>query len=697
MDAKYQPPIRTGLLDFFRNSSGCQFVIPVYQRNYTWTAGKEVRQLLDDMKRVLSGEYNNHFLGIMIYLDTPIDFSAREFSVIDGQQRLTTTFLILYAIKELFVQSGMNDEIESLEGQYLTNPFSSKKIKYKLKPLVSDDKVYQYIVSGEIDKIDNTDSNVYKNYIYILNYLKELLSEHSLNDILMALNKLYIVCVPISTDDNAQKIFESINATGVKLTASDLIRNYILMDIPSEKQEYYYEKYWKKLECLLSSDAKKLESFFRFFLAVKNRTLPNKNAVYKLFVDWFNDNINGIGIEDIFQEIVKYAEYYFTIYKQDLNDIDACIREPLKEFRRILSDMPAPLLMEFFNLYKRNVITGEQLRDIICIINSYLIRRALCGLDTSSITRLFPALLKDVLEDCNGNYSNIVEVLKKNLVNKNIGNSMYMPDDVQLKDLIINANMYNIRSTLRIFLDKLEHHNNPAPVDLSALSVEHLMPQTPTSEWYGELGIDEDTYQRNVHRLGNLTLATKVDNSVMKNKVWSYKNRILADTSHLKLNEELLKVKKWTIDSIDERTNSLIEKMKELYPYPITNADIIPKEAIFINANNIKATGFLYLDNGSVEIDVGSELYKFENAENYPEIEDIRQELLEEKVIADTEGALRFVEPYVFYSKLSNFTALSASASVILHGSRNGWEYWTDDSGTSLCDIAEIKNKFSRS
>ena len=92
MDMKYQTPIRTGLLDFFRNSSGCQFVIPVYQRNYTWTAGKEVRQLLDDMKKVLTGEYNNHFLGIMIYLDTPLDFSAREFSVIDGQQRLTTTF-----------------------------------------------------------------------------------------------------------------------------------------------------------------------------------------------------------------------------------------------------------------------------------------------------------------------------------------------------------------------------------------------------------------------------------------------------------------------------------------------------------------------------------------------------------------------------------------------------------------------------
>ena len=138
---------------------------------------------------------------------------------------------------------------------------------------------------------------------------------------------------------------------------------------------------------------------------------------------------------------------------------------------------------------------------------------------------------------------------------------MYMPDDVQLRDLILNANMYNIRSTVRIFFDKLEHHNNPAPVDLSVLSIEHLMPQTPTSEWYSELAVDEDTYMRNVHRLGNLTLATKVDNSVMKNKVWAYKNKILADTSHLKINEELIKIEKWTIDCINKRTESLIKEL----------------------------------------------------------------------------------------------------------------------------------------
>ena len=202
--ADHQPPIRTGLLDFFRKSQGCQFVIPVYQRNYTWTSGKEVAQYIEDLTSVLTGEYSNHFLGILIYLDTPIDSFTREYSVIDGQQRLTTTFIILYAIKALLKEKGEDASVSNLEGQYLTNPFSDDKMKYKLKPLVADDEVYRQIVEEKYDEITATDSNVYKNYIYVMNKLRAMLSQgYSANDILMALNNLYVVFVPISEDDNA--------------------------------------------------------------------------------------------------------------------------------------------------------------------------------------------------------------------------------------------------------------------------------------------------------------------------------------------------------------------------------------------------------------------------------------------------------------------------------------------------------------
>ena len=691
-----QAPKKTGLMELILQSQGSQFVIPVYQRNYTWTTGKEVKQYFEDLKAVLSGQYTKHFMGIMIYLDTPISFSSREFSVIDGQQRLTTTFLLLYAVKEIMVSKGMTQEANALNNQYLTNPYAVDKLKYKLKPLVADDEVYQKIVTGDIAGITETKSNVYKNYIWLKENIEKLLGQFSLNDILMAMNKLYIVCVPISQDDYPQKIFESINATGAKLTASDLIRNFMLMPILSDKQEEYYAKYWKRLEELLTSDSKKLEAFFRLYLAAKNRTLPNKTAVYNIFVDWFNKNKDILGIEGIFKDIVKYAEYYYTIYKQDIKSIDKKIRDSVREFRYILSEMPAPLFMELYSLTQKGLVTLEQFNTIMSMTNTYLIRRALCGLDTSDITRLFPSLLNDIVNECNKDYSKLIDSFKRNLVNKNKGNSMEMPDDVKLYNSVINANMYNLRITVRLFFDKLELSNNPAPVDLSALSIEHLMPQTPTQEWYEALGVDEETYQRNLHRLGNLTLATKPDNSKMSNKVWQYKNEVLASTSHLKINEAILKKDKWTINDIDERTVALIQKIKELYPYFELAGDAVVKYPIYIDASDILATGKFYEDDGSVEIDEGSILNtKFENASAYPDIEDMRQELLSDGVIGETETGLCFLKNYIVYPHSANSTALSATASLLLHGSRNGWDCWLLESGKPIKTNKALKKKFS--
>lgn len=190
-------PKRTGLLQLLRESQGAQFVIPVYQRSYTWSAEGEVKQYLADLNRVLAGDYKNHFMGIIIYLEKNIDFSTREFSIIDGQQRLTTSFLAIYAIKKLLKEAGKADLVHQLEGQYLTNPFGNDKIKYKLKPLVADDDVYKCIVEERMDDIDNPNSNVLKNYNYIYSRFNELLQKgYTENDILMAMDKLYVVCVP---------------------------------------------------------------------------------------------------------------------------------------------------------------------------------------------------------------------------------------------------------------------------------------------------------------------------------------------------------------------------------------------------------------------------------------------------------------------------------------------------------------------
>ena len=560
-------PKRTGLLQLLGNSLGCQFVIPVYQRNYTWVAEREVKQYFDDLDSVLKGDYRNHFMGIIIYLEKTIDFSSREFSIIDGQQRLTTTFLIIYAIKQLLVKADDFEKVKQLEGQYLTNPYHDDKIKYKLKPLVSDDDVYRCIVEDRMDDITDKESTVLKNYLYIQNRLNDLLLKgYDANTILMALDKLYVVCVPISEEDNAQKIFESINATGVKLTSADLIRNYLLMDLQSDIQEKYYADYWKKLEDFVSSDSKMLEMFFRMYLAIKTYNLIPKNGVYREFVDWLDKY--KVDIKDLFVELLEYAKIFNLLMNGDINKVDNKLKDAISDFRKVNSDIPLAIVMEFYRLFRSNCIDDAVLAELISSINAYMIRRSLCDMNSQNISKLFPSVLKKVLEKCSQDYTDIVKHLNQEMVGNMASTSgSFMPTDKQMMDLLLNANVYK-RPALRIVLDRLELHNNPAPVDLSKLSIEHLMPQTPTEEWLEELDTDTEAYFENLHRLGNLTLAAKKDNSKMGNLMWGYKNEVLKGTAHLKLNLELLTIDKWDMKKIDTRTRDLIVRICDLYPYP---------------------------------------------------------------------------------------------------------------------------------
>ncbi|MBQ8977330.1 MAG: DUF262 domain-containing protein [Succinivibrionaceae bacterium] len=588
-------PKRTGLLELLRSSQGCQFVIPVYQRNYTWSADDQVKQYLFDLENVLKGNYKNHFLGIIIYLEKSLDFSSREFSVIDGQQRLTTTFLIIYSIKQIFVQNGDTKNVSNLEGQYLTNPYSADNIKYKLKPLVSDDDVYRCIVEDRLQDIKDGNSNVLKNYKYISNKLKEFIAAgYDANQILMAMDKLYVVCVPISEDDNAQKIFESINATGAKLTAADLIRNFLLMDLRSATQEKYYANYWKKVEEYVSADSKILEMFFRMFLALKTYTLVAKNSVYREFVSWKEQS--ELDIKAIFIELLEYSKCYAFLFKSDEKKLNSKLRVALTDYRKIDSDLPLSAILEFCRLKNEGKITDEILGELIGSINAYLLRRSICDINSQNISKLFPSVLKKIIDKCDGNYSNIVNILNQEMVgNTALTSGSYMPTDTQMYELLLNANVYK-RPALRTILDRMELANNPAPVDLSELSVEHLMPQTPTPEWLEELDTDLESYQNNLHRIGNLTLASKPDNSKMKNALWEYKNEVLKDTGHLTMNMELLQVDRWDLQHIEDRSQKMISEICNLYPYPNVKVASVDEDDDVVDENDaleiaIKAVG----------------------------------------------------------------------------------------------------------
>lgn len=560
-------PKRTGLMELLRGSQGCQFVIPVYQRNYTWKYDDQVKQYLFDLENILNGNYKNHFLGIIIYLEKSIDFSTRELSVIDGQQRLTTTFLMIYAVKRILAQKGDYERVKQLEGQFLTNPYAADSIKYKLKPLVSDDNVYRCIVEDRMDDIDDPDSNVLINFKFISNRLNQLIeSGYDANQVLMAMDKLYVVCVPISEDDNAQKIFESINATGAKLTGADLIRNFLLMDLKSDIQEKYYAQYWRKIEENVSQDSKTLEMFFRMFIAIKTYTLVPKNSVYREFMSWVESR--DFDIKALFEELLEYSKIYSFLFNAPLSGVCEKLQTALSDFRKNNSDLPMSAIMEFGRLQRNNDISEETLGELVSSVNAFLLRRSICDMNSQNISKLFPTVLKKVMEKCNGDYANILQILNQEMVGNNAMTSgSYMPTDKQMHEFLYSANVYK-RPALRIILDRMELADNPAPVNLDVLSIEHLMPQTPSDDWLEELGTDLETYQNNIHRIGNLTLATKPDNSKMGNSSWDYKNEVLKKTGHLKMNEELLKVAHWDLQHIEERTTEMIDRICKLYPYP---------------------------------------------------------------------------------------------------------------------------------
>lgn len=617
-------PKRTGLLELLRASQGCQFVIPVYQRNYTWTADEQVKQYLFDLENVLKGNYKNHFLGIIIYLEKSLDFSAREFSVIDGQQRLTTTFLIIYAVKRILAQKGDYEKVKQLEGQFLTNPYSADNIKYKLKPLVSDDNVYRCIVEDRMDDIDNPNSNVLKNYKYISNRLNQWIeSGFDANQILMAMDKLYVVCVPISEDDNAQKIFESINATGAKLTSADLIRNFLLMDLKSDIQEKYYAQYWKKIEDNVSADSKILEMFFRMFIALKTYSLVAKNSVYREFVAWVEQS--GLEIKNIFDELLEYSKIYDLLFNSSMNGFSVKLQVALTDFRKNNSDLPMSAIMEFCRLMRDGKISEDTLGDLISAINAYLLRRSICDMNSQNISKLFPTVLKKVIEKCDGDYVGIVKVLNQEMVGNNaVTSGSYMPTDKQMHEMLHTANVYK-RPALRIILDRMELEDNPAPVDLSALSVEHLMPQTPSDEWLEELDTDLETYQNNIHRIGNLTLATKPDNSKMGNATWNYKNEVLKDTGHLTMNMTLLQIDHWDLRHIEDRTREMIDKICLLYPYPDVkiaevDEDVVDEnEALGIAINSVGTQLEVVKKGSAYKSADGDEGYIFAASKMYPQ------------------------------------------------------------------------------
>ncbi|MCQ2633547.1 DUF262 and DUF1524 domain-containing protein [Helicobacter pylori] len=574
----------TTLLEFIRESQTNQFVIPIYQRLYSW--GKEqCKQLWDDIIKIGGNDkMNGHFIGSILYVldgNTP---SSPLLIIIDGQQRLTTITLLLIALR-----NHSSDEVKILE------KFSRKEIESCLINNNKDgDKKFRLILS-ESDKdtllslIDKNKRKPSESSVKIVENFKlfeEWIRKNTdkLETIFKGLEKLMIVWIALEKGkDDPQLIFESMNSKGIELTQTDLIRNYIVMETEVEKQEDFYNQYWRAMEEDFKQNETLFNRFVRHYLTIKTGEIPNINKVYEAFKRYQQER--GIETEVLLQDLQKYCGYFCRIVfkKEDDKDLNKALsfkdlKKALsfKDLKKALSflvdlemDVVYPLLLELYSDYKDGVLSDQDFTSIIYLTESYICRRAVCGLGTNSLNKVFPSFTKHIQKD---EYFKSLKAHFGYLTEK-----QRFPNNDEFKKLFITIDFYSFKKK-KYFLERLENFDTKEPVDTQKCNIEHIMPQTLTPKWEGDLGENfEAIHEKYLHTIGNLTLTGY--NSEYSNNSFQEKRDMEKGfkQSPLRLNQSLKDLESFGEKEIEKRANDLADWALKIWTYPKLDAETLEK------------------------------------------------------------------------------------------------------------------------
>lgn len=559
-------------LNRFLSQADTQFVIPVYQRNYDWTEA-QCKQLLADVLAAGGSEnITAHFIGSIVYIHDDV-YSAsgiRELSIIDGQQRLTTVTLIYIAVYRLLKSLGDQQKLTRIHETYLINKFAADEEKLKLRPTENNDRAIKHLLSGDDeDAFDGGFSRIISNY----RFFKGLINEDNIDSVLTGLGKLMFVEVSLERGkDDAQRIFESLNSTGLELSQADLIRNFILMGLSRKKQNDIYTKYWQKIELAakeLRTNQSRVSDFIRDYLTLKTKKIPNKGSVYSQFKERF-PALDYESLETLLEELKVLSRHYHKFINPDQeNDTD--ISRQLHNVEQLEINVSYPFLLQVFSDYENEFINKHQLLGVMELIQSFVWRRFILGLPTNALNKIFMRLYEDV------DSSDYVNSIARSLMKKK--GPQRFPKNAEVVATVVEKDFYNIKPKNRTyFLLRLENHNNKEPVQIdgnSDITIEHIFPQTPDAQWKNDLSAE--VYQKfgetHLHTIGNLTLSG--NNGSLGNKSFAEKKHMNLDAkeqgyvfSRLWLNRYLKDIDAWNHETYQERSRLLSERVLEIWRYP---------------------------------------------------------------------------------------------------------------------------------
>ncbi len=544
--------------DFFEKNK-CQYSIPVYQRNYEWPE-EQCQKLFEDI--VIAYEKDRkHFCGSVVYSFVKDDHNINQYIIIDGQQRLTTIYILLKAL--LDCSSKENEREPLLETIFNKSKYDELPIaeqsKLKLKPIKSDNKQLLLLMENKYDEVNQT-SGVWKNYAFFCDLVKKYLSgeNRSVKDIYRGLEKLTCAKISLAADDNAQEIFERINSTGLPLSLADKIRNYVLMT--DGNQEELYERYWLKTEELVGKD--NMSNYFLDFLNLKMDGFPKESDAYeyfkKVFVEQKYDN------ESMLREILHYGELYHAFTCGD-NRYSTRVNELLSGLRYLKQTTCYLFMYPVFIDFEKGIIDTYTLEKVLEFLQNYSIRRLVCEINSNSLRGLYKTLYNRVYSN-QANKQKYFDALVSFFMQ--ITSNDALPDDEHYLECLKYRNIYRKNACCKFLLTGIENQGKEK-LEIGNLTIEHIMPQNKnmSKEWQEMLGENwVDDKEKYLHTLGNLTLTGY--NSELGDKPFVEKKKMLNDlqTKVVILYEDVLNKEVWNAAAIEERAEKLANIIKDIYP-----------------------------------------------------------------------------------------------------------------------------------
>ncbi|RVY77785.1 DUF262 and DUF1524 domain-containing protein [Helicobacter pylori] len=556
------------LLDFISKSQEKQFVIPIYQRVYSWEK-EQCKQLWDDIiKTGGNDQIERHFIGSIVFVHDGIyTTNYNELLIIDGQQRLTTITLLFIALR-----NHLNDEDEFLEkfsrqkiqNRYLINSDEKGDKKFKLFLSEPDRDTLLSLIDKNKRKPSEPSVKIVENFKLFEEWIRK--NTDKLETIFKGLEKLMIVWIALEKGkDDPQLIFESMNSKGIELTQTDLIRNYIVMETEVEKQEDFYNQYWRAMEEDFKQNETLFNRFVRHYLTIKTGEIPNIKKVYKAFKDY--QQKEGIEIEDLLKDLQKYCGYFCQIAFKKEADKD--LNKALSFLVDLEMDVIYPLLLELYSDYRDGVLSVQDFTSIIYLTESYICRRAVCGIPSNGLNKFFASFTKKIQKD---------EYLKS--IEKYFGSlteNRRFPNNDEFKKLFITIDFYSFQKK-EYFFERLENFDTKEPVNTQECTIEHIMPQTLTKEWERDLGENfQAIHDKYLHTIGNLTKTgynDKYSNNSFQEKRDMEKG---FKQSSLKLNQGLKDLESFGEKEIEKRANDLADFALKIWTYPKLDAETLEK------------------------------------------------------------------------------------------------------------------------